>query len=33
MQIIPGENGDKNLLTKNQIRATNKKQDEKMNVY
>lgn len=29
MQIIPGGNGDKNLLTKNQIRATNKKQDEK----
>lgn len=33
MQIIPGGNGDKNLLTKNQIRAPNKKQDEKMNVY
>lgn len=33
MQIIPWGNGDKNLLTKNQIRAPNKKQDEKMNVY
>lgn len=33
MQIILGGNGDKNLLTKNQIRAPNKKQDEKMNVY